>query len=62
MKQVFKKVKAQCAVCSEPVDERYKRGNKYYCFTHFQQTSPEEKQANNFQKQRTKNYHKLFGH
>lgn len=61
MKNVFKKITAHCVICNEPVNQKYRRGMKYYCATHYEETSGSEKINNNTQKVRDNNYHKLFG-
>jgi recombinational DNA repair protein (RecF pathway) len=62
MKNVFEKVRAECSICGTPLngDNVLRRGNKYYCHSHYEKTSPSEKQENNFQKKRDENYHKIF--
>lgn len=46
MKRIFEKIEAECAVCKTPVDGRRKRGDRYYCQTHFDNTSADERMEN----------------
>lgn len=61
MKKVFKQRKGKCVICNEPTNEKYMRGNTFYCMTHFEETSPKEKTNNAYQDLRQKNYEKFFG-
>ena len=61
MKIVFKKMRAECFICTTPVDGRNKRGDRFYCASHFEITSEQEKQQNEFQDKRKRNYDKIFG-
>lgn len=60
MKEIFDKTKAVCDVCGTPVDERRKRGDKYYCQSDFDKTSAEEKIENAKTEQNYNDYKKLF--
>lgn len=60
MRRIFEKVKAKCAVCDTPVDGRRKRGDKYYCDTHFDKTSPEELRVNTKTEKDYKDHLKLY--
>lgn len=42
MKKVFKTVLVKCELCNTPTNGEYYRGEHYYCFEHYQKTSPEE--------------------
>ncbi len=46
MIDVFDKHSAQCAICKTPVDGKYRRGDKFYCASDYEKTSPEEITAN----------------
>lgn len=48
MKQLFDKIKAECAECGTPLNgtDLLKRGNKYYCSADYQRTSIQEKNEN----------------
>ena len=62
MLEVFKKIKAECAVCGTPLNgtNLLKRGNRYYCPSDFDKTSPEEKTENKRILDRTKEYKRQF--
>lgn len=60
MKRVFEKVKALCEVCKTPVDGRYSRGDKYYCASDYEKTSPEELIENAKIEQGYKEFKKIY--
>jgi ribosomal protein L33 len=64
MKDVFKKIRVECYECGQPLngDNLRKRGDRYYCATDYEKTSPNELQQNKFQEIRKRNYDKIFKH
>ncbi len=58
------KVRTTCETCGTPLrgspDNLLRRGNKFYCRTHYEKTSPEEKQNNKFQELRHKIYKEVI--
>lgn len=48
MKQVFNKIKTECAECGTPLQgaNLLKRGDKYYCPSDYERLSPSEKAEN----------------
>ena len=48
MIQIFNKIKAECAVCKTPLngEDLLKRGNRFYCRSDYERTSPQEKAEN----------------
>lgn len=60
MKRIFEKIEAECAVCKTPVDGRRKRGDRYYCETHYLKTSSSEKQENTKIEREYKEHLKLY--
>jgi hypothetical protein len=59
MKEIFNNTKAQCFICNSPVDGRYKRGDRYYCASDYERTSPEELIENDKQEREYQFYKKL---
>lgn len=62
MKNVFDNIRAECAICGTPLngDNLKRRGDKYFCESDYEKTSPAELLENKFQEQRKKNYDKIF--
>ena len=62
MIEVFKKIKAECAICGTPLNgiNLLKRGNRYYCLSDFDKTSPEEKAENKKQFDKIDEYKRHF--
>jgi len=61
LKRVLDRVNAKCVVCGTPVDERYRRGNKYYCASDFERTSSAELIENVKKLKQIENYRKIYG-
>lgn len=63
MRDVFKNKRVTCYVCGQTLngDNLKHRGDRYYCEADFEKTSSEEEIENKFQKERKKNYDKIFG-
>ena len=38
MLKVFDKASAKCTICGTPVNEKYRRGNRYYCADDYQKS------------------------
>lgn len=60
MKKVFDKIKAVCEVCGTSVDGRYCRGDKYYCASDFEKTSPAELNENIRVEKDYKDFKKIY--
>jgi len=62
MREIFPKIKTECAICKTPLNgsDLLKRGTKYYCNTHFDTTSPSEKLENKDMKENLEEYKRLF--
>lgn len=61
--RIFSKIKAECAVCGTPLngENLLRRGDKYYCQSDYEKTSPAERRENKRIKRKKANYDKIFG-
>jgi len=59
-------IRTTCDICGTPVtvtkenEDRHRRGDNYYCQRDFEETSGEERAANNFQQERYRIYKQVI--